>query len=210
MPTQNRAGNPHQQVRPAPDTVPARERMRMPQIVRWITKHDFDAAPYSAVQERALVYLPGVLGASGVRVAGGSPPQWIDDIADFRFVSEIELMPYGPPLWHVVAEKGDESVRGLWVPAEDLRRAWRATTPESASIAITGELPTVVVGEGLRLGPELARAVELLKEIWPPDGKPSFPPGGPTDYAMEKALKARGVSLGTSKRAVGFVRPKQK
>ncbi len=198
MPAQNRPGNPHQQVCPAPDTVPARERMRMPQIVRWITKHDFDAAPYSAVQERALVYLPGVLGASGVRVAGGSPPQWIDDIADFRFVSEIEHTPYGAPLWHVVAEKGGELVRDLWVPIEDLRKQ-----PDSAAITLTGGTPTATISVGQRLGSELTKAIELLKASYPPNG---IPPADRSDYAVIKLLKNRGVSRTTGQRALDTVR----
>lgn len=203
MPTQNRAGNPHQQVRPAPDTIPARERMRMPQVERWILKRDFDAAPYAAIQKRTLERLPGVLATSGVRVAGGAPARWIKGIAGYRFVSEIEPVPYGPPLWHVVVEKGDTVIRDLWVPTEDLLRAWRSVMPESASIAIVGEVPCVSVGAGLRLPPAVARAVKHLKEIWPPDGVPS----SETDYqALVLLKKKHGVSRGTGQRALKAVR----
>jgi hypothetical protein len=203
MPTQNRPGDPHQQVRPVPDTVPARERMRMPQIERWILKHDFDAAPYAAIRERTLAYLPGVLAASGVRVAGGTPPQWLQGVADYRFVSELGPTTYGLPLWYVIAEKGDVVIRDPWVPAEDLQRAWQVVTPESASIAIVGEVPSVVVGVGLRLSPAVAEAIDHLKEIWPLDG---VPPSELSDYGVIELLKTHGVSRSTGQRALEAIR----
>jgi hypothetical protein len=202
MPRQSKATQPLGQAA-SPDTIHARERMHMSQVVQWTLKHDFDAAPFAAVQERALVYLPGMLAASGVGVAGGTPPRWIEGIANYRFVSEIELTPSGLPLWHVVAERGDELIRDPWVPAEDLLQMWRVLQPDGATLELAGGTPTATMGVGQRLGRELLKAVELLKESYPPNG---IPPTDLSDYAVIQSLETRGVSRSTGQRALDTVR----
>jgi hypothetical protein len=196
MPRQSKATQPLGQAA-SPDTIHARERMHMSQVVQWTLKHDFDAAPFAAVQERALVYLPGMLAASGVRVAGGTPPRWIEGIADYRFVSEIELTPSGLPLWHVVAEKGDELIRDIWAPLEDLLRAQRVIQPEGATLGLTGGTPTAAITAAT----ELEKAVARAQELFPPSGLPPH-----SDRAALKELERLGVSRTTGQRALAFIR----